>query len=366
MALAVADAFERHHNLKVNRDYLIAAAILQDASKVVEFERSPDGETVATDLGRFYPHAFWAAAHRTSPRHPRRDRARPPHPHAAGREEIPKHARRENPLLRRSDRRHRHPQGPLAERALHHEVSHAAPSPTNRENGLRDEQVPNSAHADQSARIPSSCPACSTASAPASSNPRASPPDFLSGAGISEASLGLADVGILGFEENLRAARSARRRLRPPAHPRTPIPATATRSTSISRSRGFEGAGLAGLMIEDQVWPKRCGHMKGKEVISAEEGAAKIRAAAEARRRSRPPHHVPDRRAGHPRARRGHPPPHPLRRGRRRSRPSPTRVLTAEHISAIVAQRPAPALPSIWASASASPRDDAAPFGPSA
>lgn len=61
MALAVADAFERHHNLKVNRDYLIAAAILQDASKVVEFERSPDGETVATDLGRFYPHAFWAA-----------------------------------------------------------------------------------------------------------------------------------------------------------------------------------------------------------------------------------------------------------------------------------------------------------------
>jgi 2-methylisocitrate lyase-like PEP mutase family enzyme len=37
-------------------------------------------------------------------------------------------------------------------------------------------------------------------------------------------------------------------------------------------------------MIEDQVWPKRCGHMQGKEVISLEEGAAKIRAAAEARR----------------------------------------------------------------------------------
>jgi 2-methylisocitrate lyase-like PEP mutase family enzyme len=37
-------------------------------------------------------------------------------------------------------------------------------------------------------------------------------------------------------------------------------------------------------MIEDQVWPKRCGHMKGKEVISLEEGVEKIRAAAEARR----------------------------------------------------------------------------------
>ncbi|HUA76101.1 MAG TPA: hypothetical protein VMA86_00420 [Acetobacteraceae bacterium] len=61
MAIAVADAFERHHGVKVNRDYLIAAAILQDASKVVEFERGPDGKTVPTALGREYPHAFWAA-----------------------------------------------------------------------------------------------------------------------------------------------------------------------------------------------------------------------------------------------------------------------------------------------------------------
>src|SRR5205807_8808363 len=45
-----------------------------------------------------------------------------------------------------------------------------------------------------------------------------------------------------------------------------------------------ERAGLAGLMLEDQVWPKRCGHLAGKEVISAEEGVEKIRAAVEARR----------------------------------------------------------------------------------
>ena len=48
--------------------------------------------------------------------------------------------------------------------------------------------------------------------------------------------------------------------------------------------RGFEAAGVDGIMLEDQVSPKRCGHMDGKEVISAEEGTEKIRAAVEARR----------------------------------------------------------------------------------
>src|SRR4029453_7342288 len=48
--------------------------------------------------------------------------------------------------------------------------------------------------------------------------------------------------------------------------------------------RAFERAGVAGVMLEDQVWPKRCGHMKGKEVIPAEEMVEKIRAAAAARK----------------------------------------------------------------------------------
>jgi hypothetical protein len=61
MALAVADAFERHHGVKVNRDHLIAAAVLQDASKVIESAPGPDGRAIATDLARQYPHAFWAA-----------------------------------------------------------------------------------------------------------------------------------------------------------------------------------------------------------------------------------------------------------------------------------------------------------------
>ena len=44
--------------------------------------------------------------------------------------------------------------------------------------------------------------------------------------------------------------------------------------------------GVAGVNIEDQVFPKRCGHMDGKQVITAEEMAGKVRAMAEARRRS--------------------------------------------------------------------------------
>lgn len=48
--------------------------------------------------------------------------------------------------------------------------------------------------------------------------------------------------------------------------------------------RSFEDAGVAGIHVEDQVWPKRCGHMPGKKVIPANEMVAKIRAAAAARR----------------------------------------------------------------------------------
>jgi methylisocitrate lyase len=41
--------------------------------------------------------------------------------------------------------------------------------------------------------------------------------------------------------------------------------------------------GARGVLLEDQVWPKRCGHMRGKQVIPAEEHVQKLRAAAEAR-----------------------------------------------------------------------------------
>ena len=41
--------------------------------------------------------------------------------------------------------------------------------------------------------------------------------------------------------------------------------------------------GAGGVLLEDQLWPKRCGHMAGKSVVPAEEHAAKIRAAVDAR-----------------------------------------------------------------------------------
>jgi 2-methylisocitrate lyase-like PEP mutase family enzyme len=47
--------------------------------------------------------------------------------------------------------------------------------------------------------------------------------------------------------------------------------------------KGFEQAGVAGVMLEDQVWPKRCGHMRGKEVIAQDEMVEKLHAACEAR-----------------------------------------------------------------------------------
>ena len=105
----------------------------------------------------------------------------------------------------------------------------------------------------------------------------------ISGAGLSESRLGWADVGIMGYEENVHAARALAAC--------TSIPIQADGDTGYGNAmnvyfivQGFERAGIACLMIEDQVWPKRCGHMAGKQVISAEEGVEKIRAAVEAKK----------------------------------------------------------------------------------
>jgi 2,3-dimethylmalate lyase len=55
--------------------------------------------------------------------------------------------------------------------------------------------------------------------------------------------------------------------------------------TNVARTvREFERAGAAGLFIEDQVFPKRCGHMEGKQVIPTDEMITKIRAAVDARK----------------------------------------------------------------------------------
>ena len=60
LALAAADVFEKYHGVAVNRDVLIAAGLLQDVSKLVEYE--PDGDSNGyTEDGRRYPHGFLGA-----------------------------------------------------------------------------------------------------------------------------------------------------------------------------------------------------------------------------------------------------------------------------------------------------------------
>ncbi len=106
---------------------------------------------------------------------------------------------------------------------------------------------------------------------------------ILTGAGLSESHLGWADVGLMGMEENLQASR--------PLIDCCDLLFLADADTGYGGPlnvfhtvRNFEKAGAAAIMIEDQVWPKRCGHLQGKQVISAEEMAEKVKAAVEARR----------------------------------------------------------------------------------
>ncbi len=105
----------------------------------------------------------------------------------------------------------------------------------------------------------------------------------ISGAGVSESNLGWADKGIMGAQDNMRAGRAIA--------DCTDLLLRADADTGYGNAvnvyftvRGFEEAGMAAVMIEDQVWPKRCGHMKGKDVIPAAEMVQKVKAACDARR----------------------------------------------------------------------------------
>jgi 2-methylisocitrate lyase-like PEP mutase family enzyme len=108
------------------------------------------------------------------------------------------------------------------------------------------------------------------------------PAVYMTGFGTSAALLGRPDVGLLTMTEMVdNAARIAAC---------VDIPVIADADTgygnplNVIRTVGaYESAGVAGIHIEDQVAPKKCGHMEGKLVIPADEMAAKIRAATEAR-----------------------------------------------------------------------------------
>lgn len=104
-----------------------------------------------------------------------------------------------------------------------------------------------------------------------------------SGAAISNALLGVPDAGVMGLSENVNHCRHIARSVN--------IPVTADADTGYGNPMNvhytvqmFEEAGIAGVNIEDQVTPKRCGHMPGKEVIPDAEMVLKIEAACLARR----------------------------------------------------------------------------------
>ena len=106
----------------------------------------------------------------------------------------------------------------------------------------------------------------------------------ISGAGVSESRLGWADRGVMTFEVNLDNARRL-------ADCCDKLLLRADADTGYGNAmnvhfvvRAFENAGMAALMFEDQVWPKRCGHMRGKSCIPAEEMVQKVKAAVDARR----------------------------------------------------------------------------------
>jgi len=106
----------------------------------------------------------------------------------------------------------------------------------------------------------------------------------ISGAGVSESRMGWVDRGVMTFDENLANARRL-------ADCTDRILLRADADTGYGNAmtvhfvvRAFEKAGMAALMFEDQVWPKRCGHMAGKSCIPAEEMVQKVKAAVDARR----------------------------------------------------------------------------------
>lgn len=105
---------------------------------------------------------------------------------------------------------------------------------------------------------------------------------FTTGYSLSATLLGEPDFGLLTQTEMLAAARRICSVVAQPVI----VDADTGYGNAINVIRTVKElihAGAAGLFLEDQVWPKRCGHMKGKQVIPLEEQQKKLRAAMDAR-----------------------------------------------------------------------------------
>jgi len=108
------------------------------------------------------------------------------------------------------------------------------------------------------------------------------PAVYMTGFGVSASRLGLPDLGFAGLAEMVDQARNLAAAVS--------IPLIADADTGYGSAlqirrtvQQYEAAGVAALHIEDQVAPKRCGHLASKQVVPVEEFAARIRAAVAAR-----------------------------------------------------------------------------------
>jgi methylisocitrate lyase len=109
------------------------------------------------------------------------------------------------------------------------------------------------------------------------------PLTFISGYSVAATQLGLPDFGYLTQTEMVAMAKRVCGSVKIPVI----IDADTGYGNALNVIRTVNeliDAGAAGMFLEDQVWPKRCGHMKGKRVIPVEEQTQKIRAAVDARR----------------------------------------------------------------------------------
>lgn len=106
---------------------------------------------------------------------------------------------------------------------------------------------------------------------------------YMTGFGVAGSTLGLPDIGLMSADEMIARVRAL-------AAAAAPVPLIADGDNghggplnAARLARAYEQAGAQCIQIEDQVFPKRCGHMEGKEVVPLAEAAARIRAAAGAR-----------------------------------------------------------------------------------
>jgi len=106
---------------------------------------------------------------------------------------------------------------------------------------------------------------------------------YISGAGLANCTAGLPDVGLLTLNEVATLAGFVAKAVK--------IPAIVDADTGFGGAENvgrtiyeLERAGLAGCHLEDQEFPKRCGHLAGKRVVDVDEISARIRAAVAAKR----------------------------------------------------------------------------------